>query len=80
MPRNNRPDKHREVVVWRNAVNFDYRREFTPDSKTAVSIPDAIFRAVDRHARKTRKTRSQLYTEALSEYLSRSGWPPDATQ
>ena len=44
--------------------------------KTAISLPDPIFRQAERHARRTGKLRSQLYSEALSEYLSRH--TPDA--
>jgi metal-responsive CopG/Arc/MetJ family transcriptional regulator len=39
--------------------------------KTAISLPDDVFHAAERHARRTRKSRSQLYAEALSEYLTR---------
>lgn len=39
--------------------------------KTAVSIPDELFSRADEVARKTGKSRSQLYQEALSEYLLR---------
>jgi len=39
--------------------------------KTVVSLPDAVFHAAERQARRARKSRSQLYAEALSEYLSR---------
>jgi metal-responsive CopG/Arc/MetJ family transcriptional regulator len=39
--------------------------------KTAVSLPDAVFHAAERQARRSRKSRSQLYAEALSEYLNR---------
>lgn len=39
--------------------------------KTAVSIPDEVFRAAERQARRAKKSRSQLYAEALSEYLAR---------
>jgi len=39
--------------------------------KTAVSLPDAVFRAAERHAKRARKSRSQLYAEALAEYLAR---------
>lgn len=39
--------------------------------KTAVSLPDAVFREAERQARRMRKSRSQLYAEALSEYLAR---------
>ena len=35
--------------------------------KTAVSVPDEVFRAAERQARRTRKSRSQLYAEALAE-------------
>ncbi|MBI2058918.1 MAG: hypothetical protein HYT87_04030 [Nitrospirae bacterium] len=38
---------------------------------TAVSVPETVFRAAERQARRTRKSRSRLYSEALSEYLSR---------
>jgi metal-responsive CopG/Arc/MetJ family transcriptional regulator len=47
--------------------------------KTAVSIPDDVFRAAERHARRARKSRSQLYAEALSEYLARHA-PDDITE
>jgi predicted transcriptional regulator len=39
--------------------------------KTAVSLPDRIFRAAEQHARRTKKSRSQLYAEAIAEYLAR---------
>ena len=39
--------------------------------KTAISLPDEVFRAAERHARRLRKSRSQLYAEALAEYLAR---------
>ena len=39
--------------------------------KTAISVPYEVFHAAERHARRLRKTRSQLYAEALSEYLAR---------
>ena len=37
--------------------------------KTAVSIPDAIFRAADRLAQQRKMSRSELYARALAEYL-----------
>ncbi len=40
-------------------------------AKTAVSLPDDVFRAAERYARRTRKPRSQLYAQALTEYLAR---------
>jgi metal-responsive CopG/Arc/MetJ family transcriptional regulator len=47
--------------------------------KTAVSLPDKVFRAAERHARRARKSRSQLYAEALSEYLARHA-PDEVTE
>ncbi len=47
--------------------------------KTAVSLPNDVFRAAERHARRARKSRSQLYAEALSEYLSRHA-PDEVTE
>ena len=48
-------------------------RSYTTSMKTAVSLPDDVFQAAERHARKTRKSRSRLYAEALAEYLARHG-------
>jgi len=39
--------------------------------KTAVSVPDPLFEEADRVARALGKSRSQLYAEALREYLDR---------
>jgi metal-responsive CopG/Arc/MetJ family transcriptional regulator len=39
--------------------------------KTAVSLPDRIFKEAERFARRQRKSRSQLYAEAIAEYLAR---------
>jgi metal-responsive CopG/Arc/MetJ family transcriptional regulator len=37
--------------------------------KTAISIPDPVFEAAERLARRLGKSRSQLYTEALQALL-----------
>ena len=39
--------------------------------KIAVSIPDEVFQGVKRLARRTKKSRSQLFSDALKEYLAR---------
>ena len=39
--------------------------------KTAVSIPDDVFEGAERLARRTRKSRSQLLSDALREYVAR---------
>ena len=37
--------------------------------KVAISLPDPIFEAAERLAKEQRKPRSQLYAEAIAEYL-----------
>jgi metal-responsive CopG/Arc/MetJ family transcriptional regulator len=39
--------------------------------KAAVSIPDDVFEDADRLARQLKTSRSQLYSRALKEFLSR---------
>jgi predicted DNA-binding protein len=39
--------------------------------KTAISLPDPLFEAAEQLARQLGKSRSQLYAEALREYLER---------
>lgn len=46
--------------------------------KTAISIPDEVFERAEHLARRTRKSRSQLYSDAVKEYVSRHA-PEDIT-
>jgi metal-responsive CopG/Arc/MetJ family transcriptional regulator len=39
--------------------------------KTAVSIPDEVYERAERLARRSKKSRSRLYGDALKEYLAR---------
>ena len=39
--------------------------------KTAISIPDKVFRSADVLAKRLGVSRSQLYTTAVSEFLSK---------
>ena len=39
--------------------------------KTAVSIPDNVYTSAEKLARRLGKSRSQLYAQALSNYLSK---------
>jgi predicted transcriptional regulator len=43
---------------------------YTFGMKTAVSLPDEVFEGADRLARKMKKSRSQLYADALAAYLA----------
>ncbi len=39
--------------------------------KTAISIPDEVFKEAEKLARRKKKSRSQLYSEAVREYVLR---------
>ena len=41
--------------------------------KVAISLPDPVFRAAERLARRQRKPRSQLYAEAIAAYVGAHG-------
>ena len=47
--------------------------------KTAVSIPDEVYHGAERLARRSRKSRSRLYGDALREYLARHA-PDEVTE
>jgi len=47
--------------------------------KTAVSIPDEIFRRAEHLARRTKRSRSRLFSDALQEYLARHS-PDEITE
>ena len=47
------------------------RTSYPPGMRTTVYIPDDIYAAAERLVEKLNKTRSQMYTEALQEYLAR---------
>jgi predicted transcriptional regulator len=46
-------------------------RSYTFGMKTAVSIPNELFDLAERLARRTRKSRSRLFSDALREYVAR---------
>ena len=39
--------------------------------KTAVSVPDDLFAQADRLAQRSRRSRSEVYSAALREYVAR---------
>jgi metal-responsive CopG/Arc/MetJ family transcriptional regulator len=39
--------------------------------KTAISIPDGVFEDAERLARRSGKSRSQLFSDAVREYVAR---------
>lgn len=52
---------------------------YTFGMKTAISLPEKVFREAERFARRVRKTRSRLYAEDIAEYLARHA-PDDVTE
>jgi metal-responsive CopG/Arc/MetJ family transcriptional regulator len=44
--------------------------------KTAISLPEEVFTQAERLARRLKKSRSELYREAILEYVARHD--PDA--
>jgi hypothetical protein len=57
-----RPEK--ELDIW-------YYQSYTLSMKTAISIPDKVFRSADSLAKRLGLSRSQLYSTAITEYLSK---------
>lgn len=44
---------------------------YTPGMKTAVSVPDDVFEGAERLARREGRSRSEVYSAALREYVAR---------
>jgi metal-responsive CopG/Arc/MetJ family transcriptional regulator len=47
--------------------------------KTAISIPDDIFDGAERLARRTKRSRSRIFSDAVREYLARHS-PEEVTE
>lgn len=47
--------------------------------KTAVSVPDDVFESAERLARRERRSRSEVYSAALREYVARHS-PDEVTE
>lgn len=61
------------------ALAHDGRWGYTNGMKTAVSIPDPVFAKADRYARRVKKSRSRIFSDALREYLARHS-PDEVTE
>ena len=44
---------------------------YTPGMKTAVSVPDDVFEGAERLAQREGRSRSEVYSAALREYVAR---------
>jgi metal-responsive CopG/Arc/MetJ family transcriptional regulator len=47
--------------------------------ETAVSIPDDVFEKVERFARRAKRSRSEVFSAALREYIARHA-PDEVTE
>ena len=52
---------------------------YTTGMKTAISVPKDVFEKAERLAMRARKSRSQLYCDALREYVARHS-PDEVTE
>jgi metal-responsive CopG/Arc/MetJ family transcriptional regulator len=52
---------------------------YTYGMKTAISVPDEVYEGAERLARRTKKSRSRLFSDALKEYLARHA-PDEVTE
>jgi metal-responsive CopG/Arc/MetJ family transcriptional regulator len=48
--------------------------------KTAVSLPDELFNEVEKLVKRTRRPRSEVYADALREYMARHAPESDTTR
>ena len=67
------------IVLYRNvrlgcrrrAIRREKAHGYTKSMKTAISIPDDVFEGAERLAKRTKKSRSQLFSQAVREYVAR---------
>ena len=52
-------------------VSRDFDEGYTFGMKTAVSIPDDVFEQVERFARRAKRSRNEVFSAALREYMAR---------
>jgi metal-responsive CopG/Arc/MetJ family transcriptional regulator len=57
------------TVATRGLLDRGYTPGYTLSMKTAISIPDNLFKAADRVARRMGISRSELYQRAIERYL-----------
>jgi metal-responsive CopG/Arc/MetJ family transcriptional regulator len=51
------------------AIAFWYNQGYTFNMKTAISIPDRVFREAERAAKRQKVSRSRFYSQAVEAYL-----------
>jgi predicted transcriptional regulator len=70
-----------QIIKFQKKIGLDARRDwgYTKGMKTAISLPKDVFEKAERIAIRARKSRSQLYCEALREYVARHS-PDEVTE
>ncbi len=58
-----------KIILQSIQIDTRYYPGYTVNMKTAISIPDNLFRAVDQYAKSHGFSRSKLFAEAVAEYL-----------
>jgi len=66
-------NRDRDQLVMRRCGGY------TLGMKTAVSIPDDVFEKAERLARRAKRSRSEVFTAALREYVARHS-PEEVTE
>lgn len=71
------------ILVYGHALStrgpFRQLAGYTPGMKTAVSVPDDVFESAERLAHRERRSRSDVYTAALRDYVARHS-PDEVTE
>jgi hypothetical protein len=67
----NRREGYADWGIRKGYVSLRYNQCYTQQMKTAISLPDDLFRRAEVAARKLKMSRSQLYANAISEFLER---------
>jgi hypothetical protein len=50
-------------------IDPEYNQSYTQGVKTAISVPDEVFREAERTAKRLGMSRSELFTRAMREFL-----------
>ena len=65
------PPRRRAPDSLVKTLDSGYNRSYTFFVKTAISIPDKVFRSADALAKRLGISRSELYSTAIAEFLSK---------
>jgi metal-responsive CopG/Arc/MetJ family transcriptional regulator len=57
------------MIAQKNKFDTRYYSGYTGNMKTAISIPDNLFRKVDQYAKCHGFSRSELFAKAIEHYL-----------